>query len=282
MAHIAEPFVELHPADAARLGLEPARLARVESAHGAIVVRVLVTDQQRPGAAVVPMHWTDRLSSNARVDAVVAGYTDPVSGQPELKLTRVSVSPFDAAWYGFAVLRRRPETIAADYWALARANGGWRLELAGAAAPADWSDWARDLLGADADTDLLAVHDAAASHHRFAAFAGDRLSGAVFVGPEPVSVSRGFAAEGLTLEHPLPANRMRLLAGRPGADRPEPGAIVCICFEVGINQIAEAVAGRECPTVADVGTLLKAGTNCGSCRADIQRIIHEQAVQEAV
>ncbi len=71
--HVAEPFVEIHPEDAKRVGLAPADLARVFSAHGAVVLRVLVTERQQRGVLFSPIHWTDQNASAGRVDALVPG-----------------------------------------------------------------------------------------------------------------------------------------------------------------------------------------------------------------
>ena len=53
---------------------------------------------------------------------------------------------------------------------------------------------------------------------------------------------------------------------------PDKGAIVCACFSVGCNEIASA-ANEGCTTVEAIGERLKAGTNCGSCRAEIRGVI---------
>jgi assimilatory nitrate reductase catalytic subunit len=242
--------------------------------------RATITDGQRKGSVFVPIHWSDQHASSARVDALVEARTDPVSGQPALKSTRIEARAFAAAWHGFAVLRDRPAAIPADYWALARARDGWRVEMAGATAPANWTEWARALLPA-AGGGLLAYHDAASDRHRFAAFDRGRLAGAIFISREPLTLGRTFLADGLTTAHETPAERLRLLAGRPGADTPDPGATVCSCFAVGVNQIAAAVTSGGCMSVEAVGALLQAGTNCGSCRTEIRRIIGEQAGRAA-
>ena len=57
------------------------------------------------------------------------------------------------------------------------------------------------------------------------------------------------------------------------ADRPDPGATVCSCFSIGINQIVAAIASGRAVTVAEIGEALKAGSNCGSCRPEIARIL---------
>jgi assimilatory nitrate reductase catalytic subunit len=77
-----------------------------------------------------------------------------------------------------------------------------------------------------------------------------------------------------------PARRADILVGRPGADRPDPGPIVCACFGVGANQIAAAARGG-CHTADAIGAALKAGTNCGSCRAEIRGIIEANRLEAA-
>lgn len=282
--HIAEPFCELHPEDAETLGIAPAQLVEVRSVYGRAILRAAITDRQRSGSVFVPMHWTDEYASLGRVDALVSPETDPVSGQPGSKYTPVAVRPYAAAWYGFAILRDAPVAVPADYWALAKCDGGWRLELAGAKPLIDAADFARSVfrLGADDESDLLAYQDAQSGQHRFAVFDDGRLSGALFVGPQPVAVSRAWMTGQLEAEAGGPAERLRLLAGRGGMDMPDPGAIVCSCFAVGVNQIADAVRSGGCASVDAVGAALGAGTNCGSCRAEIQKLIHETDMPEKV
>jgi assimilatory nitrate reductase catalytic subunit len=281
MGHIAEPFAELHPDDAAACGITPASLVMISNARGSIVVRALVSPDQKRGTVFVPLHWTDQIASQARVDVLVSPATDPVSGQPELKHSAVAVQPYEVAWYGFAVTAAAPDEIAAGYWARARTKNGWRVELADAVLPQDWTAFARDLFGFDLhdDIDLLAYHDAASGQYRFAAFSDERLVAALFVAPQPVPVSRGWAAEQLG-QQMAPSDRLRLLAGRAGAAQPDRGALVCACFDIGAGQIAVAVT-QGCRTVAAVGEALQAGTNCGSCRSEIARIIDAASIQKA-
>ena len=197
----------------------------------------------------------------------------PISGQPGLKATGVTVRRFEAVWYGFAVTAERPRTAGLDYFVMARAEGGWRLEIAGLAALDDPSSLAETLSGMP-QAAILAYHDARSGDHRFAAFDGERLVAALYLAPQPVAVSRSWAGACLAEAH-HPGERYRLLAGRGGADRPDPGAIVCSCHSVGINAITAAVTSGRAVSVDEVGRLLKAGTNCGSCRSEIGGIIAE-------
>jgi assimilatory nitrate reductase catalytic subunit len=70
---------------------------------------------------------------------------------------------------------------------------------------------------------------------------------------------------------------MALLAGRPGVAIMDRGATICSCFGIGANEIAAALA-RGCRTVDAIGEAIHAGTSCGSCRAEIRRIICEHQI----
>ena len=278
MRHVGEPQCEINPADAARCGLIEGGLAIVYSPHGAVILRVSTTAAQPKGRIFAPMHWNDQFAANARINALVPGNVDPISGQPELKGAPVAVRPYACGWYGLAVVREREVPAGATYWAAARTRGGWLVELAGPASDDDWTPRAAAYLGASETRTLVAYHDRAAGEHRFALFDGDMLSGLLFVSKRPLQVSRTWAGEQIGLTFAKASDRLRVLAGRPGGDAKDRGAIVCACFDVGLNQIAEAVVSGGCRSVDSIGAALKAGTNCGSCRSQIAHIVRETVV----
>ncbi len=275
-AHLAEPFAELHPDDAAERGIRHASLVRLDNQHGSVLVRALVTARQQQGTVFVPMHWTGQFSAAGRVDALVGAQTDPQSGQPALKMAIAAAEPAAARRYGFAVSATRPR-LETDYWALAEADGGWRAELAFLTEPEDWDGWVRAAFGVTPDAHFTTISDRATGRQSFALFDGERLVLALFLSPDPVLVSRQWAV-GLLRERIDPPRRADILAGRPGGDRPDPGPIVCACFGVGGNQITTA-ARSGCRTVDAIGAALRAGTNCGSCRPEIRALV-EAAVGE--
>ncbi|WP_262296783.1 nitrate reductase [Microvirga sesbaniae] len=280
-SHYAESFCEIHPEDAEDAGIAPATLVRIVSPQGTAVVRALVTERQQKGSVFVPMHWTDQHAAQGRIGAAVLPAADPVSGQPGLKFSHARIEPCEVAWYGFAVVRNRPETVPAEYWALARTDGGWRIELAGAARAQDWATYAAALIGRGEDPETLSYSDQDRASFRLATFSGDRLLGALFIAPQPVAVSRTWVVGHLAAPAIRGAERLRLLSGRPGADQPDPGPIVCACFSVGANRIAAAVADGAA-SVDAVGEAVRAGTNCGSCRVEIRRLIDAATLKTAV
>ncbi|MGR3586449.1 MAG: molybdopterin-dependent oxidoreductase [Pseudooceanicola nanhaiensis] len=272
-AHLAEPFLDLHPEDAARLKVSAADLVRVKSPEGQAILRARITRDVAPGQVFAPMHWTGETAPSARIDALVAAVTDPVSGQPESKAAVAAVERFDAAWYGFAV-SATPLAPEAEYWARARTPAGWRAELAGRAPVADWEAEARRLFGLP-DAPLQSLMDARRGSARLAFLDGDRLIAALFVSRAPVAVMRDYLVT-------LPGTAVpEALTGRTPADRPDPGPVLCSCFGVGVNTILTAVETQGLMSVDAVGQALQAGTNCGSCRSEIAGLIARAQTKEA-
>ncbi len=266
-AHLPEPFVDMNPQDAARLGLEPASLVRLGSSHGNAILRLHQTDDVRPGDLFVPMHWTGMTAPAARINPLVAPVLDPVSGQPESKASTVSAEKFTALWYGFAI-STTTFTPVSDYWARARTRTGYRCELADLAEPADWESYARTLFGLP-DAAIQRMSDSKRGRHRIGLFDGDILLAAIYVAPEPVPVMRDFLVGLLGQEAPW------ALAGQARGGMPDPGPVVCSCFAVGRNTVRRAIVGERLISVEQIGGSLSAGTNCGSCRSELASILEE-------
>ncbi len=271
-AHIAEPFTEFHPRDAMEIDLRPADLVELESPHGTVITRVLVSERQARGSIFVPMHWNDQFAAKARIDVLVPPLTDPISGQPAAKNVAISACRFQATSYGFAVSAAKPAACSAEYWAVAKAEGGWRTELAFRDPVEDWTSWCRDVFGISADIEPLGYADRQSGEQRLAFFDGGKLLAAIFLSHQPVAVARNWAIGQLQISHSDLRKRFAIVAGRPGADQPDPGATVCSCYSIGVNRIVAAIHGG-CHSVEAVGQETNAGTNCGSCRAEIRGII---------
>jgi assimilatory nitrate reductase catalytic subunit len=273
--HIAEPYLELHPKDAARLGLRAADLALVTSPQGRAILRVLITDRVQVGTGFAPMHWTGETAPTGRIDALIAPVVDPISGQPESKATPVAIVPFVAKWFGYAV-SATDFHLDCTYWARAKIPGGMRAEMAGEHAIDNWEAEARRVFGLP-DAQILLLEDKARGTIRIAFHDHGRVQATLFISPDPVQVARQFAAGMLGA-----APELAILAGRPGADRADAGAIICSCFDVGVNTITDAVVSKGLVTVDALGAALRAGTNCGSCLPEMRALIAQFAVAQRV
>jgi len=275
MAQTGEPFLEMHPADAARRNLAAADLVVVETAEASAKLRLVVTDRVRPGEVFAPMHWTRQFSAQGRIGALASAAVDPVSGQPELKFTPIAVRPFAAAWHAFALSAHGLDVARCDYYALAPTKGGHRAELASLSALEDREAFARAALKLPEDVDVVAYRDEKRGEFRLVAFADGALVGAFFASPGPVALARDALVARLG-EATAPIDRPAALAGRPSAGVAAKGAIVCACLDVGREQILGAMRAGAVD-VAAIGAATGAGTSCGSCRSELGRLVKDSA-----
>ncbi|MGV0820205.1 molybdopterin-dependent oxidoreductase [Martelella sp. AMO21009] len=93
----AAPFVEINPADAAALEISDNDRVSITSRHGSAVLPAIVTDRVSPGALFAPFHWNDVFGDQLAVNAVTGDALDPISLQPEFKVTAVSLARVAAA-----------------------------------------------------------------------------------------------------------------------------------------------------------------------------------------
>ncbi|HEX2117286.1 MAG TPA: molybdopterin-dependent oxidoreductase [Alphaproteobacteria bacterium] len=274
--HTPEPFVAIHPADAAAAGVAGGDLARIVSPWGEMIARVQCTGAQRPGTVFAPMHWTDAFTACGRVDAMVNPAVDPVSGQPELKHTPVRVERFTVAWQAVALTRRPIDVTGSAYWARLVTSHGWRYELAGAVVPQSWDEWVRTLPADERTGEWIVYRDPRHRVFRAALLQDGRLEACVLVGSD-VTVSREWLADLFTRNALSAADRMGLLAGRPMAAAAEPGPVVCACFGVGEGIIRAAIRERGLSSVEAIGGAVRAGTNCGSCRPELASLLRAES-----
>ncbi|AQR72726.1 nitrate reductase [Sphingomonas sp. LM7] len=261
--HRDEPLVEVHPKDAAELGLADRGLARVSTPQGETVFRVTLSTGQRRGELFVPIHWTDQHSTGGRAGLLPRSLVDPHSGQPGFKSTPARIAAVAVAWRGFLLAAeevKQPDCL----WATrVRVAGGVLYELAGESDPAQL-----DALLPKGER--IEASDHARGSRRVAILKDGRLAAALFVTREGLLPSRDWLIAQIG-EAASPA----VLAGAPPGVREDRGPIVCLCFDVGLKTIVSAVASQQLTSVEAVGAALSAGTNCGSCRPAIRRLIEQ-------
>jgi len=280
--HTPEPYVEMHPFDIAAFGLEDGGLGRVASRWGSVVARVRGDDGQRRGSVFVPMHWNDQYASHGRIDAVVNPVVDPISGQPESKQTPVRVIPYDAAWQGFVLSRRKLDFSGSDYWVRAQGDGYYRYEIAGKTADPDWPAWAREVLcQSDNDVNWVEYHDVRGHRYRGVRMIASRVESCVFIAPTGNSPggelpSRSWLAGLFENESLTEGERRGLLLGRAPDGQTDAGRIVCACFSVGVNAITTAIQEQDLSSVEAIGKALRAGTNCGSCVPELRALLESK------
>jgi assimilatory nitrate reductase catalytic subunit len=271
--HAPEPFVEVHPLDAEPLGVKDGALTRVQTEQGEAVAVAKLTDAQRRGGLFMPMHWTDAFAPAGRSNPLIAQHRDPTSGQPEFKHTPARVRPYRETWRGF-LLCREPSSAPAGLdlvWRRIPQDACQLYEFAGRGDETE-RDALRRRLVKGLDVEPVSYEDAGAGARREAWMRGERLEQVLFTTTTGRLPPRDWLA-GLFAEDTLSAEaRTALMVGRPPGAPVDKGAVVCACLKVHAKSIKAAIAGGAA-TVDAVGASTGAGTNCGSCRPEIGRML---------
>ena len=87
-ALVPDAFIEMHPADAERLGVADGQKIDVASRRGQITTPAFVTDRVTPGALFMTFHFREAPANRLTIAAL-----DPIAKIPELKVCAVKVIP---------------------------------------------------------------------------------------------------------------------------------------------------------------------------------------------
>jgi len=90
------PFVEVHPTDAAALGIVADQPVELTTRRGRAVLPAVISDRVRQGMCFAPFHWNDEDGEYLTVNALTNDAVDPDSLQPEFKACAVSLRPLAA------------------------------------------------------------------------------------------------------------------------------------------------------------------------------------------
>jgi len=277
MSHISSPSLALHPRDAAPRGIVDKGLVRIASEDASVVMRASVDDGVRPGDVFAPMHWTDQFSSSGPIDKLVHALTDPVSGQPDLKGTKVCVSAVTECWRGtlFRLASGEPGFSDAVWWSMAQTRTGFAFEMSGwhpLEQEVNSEQVLRRLLKIPGEAELVSYSDPRRAVFRYAGFVQGRLAGCVFFAPPGQDFAGVEQAKRLLGTEVNAMDRISLLAGLE-ANTAAASRTVCACFSVSEAAITSAIAEQGCRSPAEIGKVLKAGTNCGSCIPEIKKLL---------
>ena len=273
-AHSPEPFVEVHPLDAAAAGLRAGGFARLRSPYGSCVLKVVVSDAQLRGSLFVPIHWSEETASSARIGELVTPATDPFSGQPEAKATPASIEPVEFRFRGFALSRAALALPAETWWSRVTVMNGQGLLMASNEPPSAWRERVPGLFGDKAE--IAEYIDEPRGGYRMASFVEGRLTGCLFMGKAKTALPWDTLKALFEAECVGEAQRRAVLSGKSTEGLADPGPVICACFGVGLNVIRAAIESGVATNVADVGAALRAGTNCGSCLPELKKIVDRE------
>jgi assimilatory nitrate reductase catalytic subunit len=137
------------------------------------------------------------------------------------------------------------------------------------------TSYAANLLAAPNGAELMEVSDLKRGIFRIAALLDGAVEAALFLARDPASLPPEAALIPM-LGAPVPDTaRGRLLAGKLSDKAAAEGPRVCACFGVTRDAIRHAVVTHRLRTCAEIGVVLGAGTNCGSCVPELVEILRD-------
>lgn len=89
------PFIEIHPLDAQKLGIEEGQIVEIRSRRGMGRFPAKITKAIAPGTLFVPMHWGALWGENTEANELTHPESCPDSLQPELKACAVQLIPLN-------------------------------------------------------------------------------------------------------------------------------------------------------------------------------------------
>ncbi|MBF0381046.1 MAG: molybdopterin-dependent oxidoreductase [Magnetococcales bacterium] len=281
--HKPEPYFDIHPDDAKRYGINNGELVKLKSALGHGVFRAVINNNQRVGELFAPMHWSRQFSSNSTVNSLVHPFLDHQSKQPEFKQTPVAIKALTPGWVGVAFCRGDIADKSLLYANRVKVGSNlWRYDLAGKDDFSSWQSVARSLFSNVADSAWLEYIDTGYLAYRGGFMSGDGLGGSLFMAKSRPVCHNGEMAKLFEKAEISNQERGVVLSGGSSQAKMDEGKIVCACFGVGEQKIITAILNGAATNVKEVGRLLKAGTNCGSCIPEIGSLLLENQPSQAV
>jgi assimilatory nitrate reductase catalytic subunit len=141
-------------------------------------------------------------------------------------------------------------------------------------APQDLPAWADRLIGREGRR--LELVDPLRGSYRFANIVDGRLDSCLMLSakaqfplPDRAAVAAMIGAE------IGEAERAVFATVREAADAQPVRKTVCVCFGVDRAQIEQAIRAGRLTSAAEIGKVLKAGTNCGSCIPELKDILRD-------
>lgn len=268
-SHRPEPFVDIHPQDAAADQIAEGDLVELTNERGVYRGRARLEPGQRRGELFVPMHWNQAFANAGRMGTLMAPVTDPLSGQPESKHGAVSLTRMNMRWQAWLLIEPSIQPPAVEYRVRIPQKHGELYHLADGDAVEDWIAWCNEHL---ASPDLW-IEDQTQKSFRAAGIVAGKLRWVLLVLPFDQFPSAKWLDGLLGQDQLEPAQFARLLSATDVSVE-DPGDIICSCYQVGSKAIERAI-GEGCCSTQSLGERLQCGTQCGSCVPELQSFLSQ-------
>ena len=173
--HRTQPYVQIHPYTAAYYGIASNQLVKIHNAQGQSLARAEICEQVLPGQLFMPIHWNNATAKQSKPCALIAPFTDKVSGQPEFKHTAVSIAPYPLQSAARFVSRTMVTLEGVDYWAKQKIEHGYVYHIESDLPAHQLSRVLKEQLSSGYDQQLSFDSGPAGSQQRWVTVCGDQV-----------------------------------------------------------------------------------------------------------
>ncbi len=257
--------IHINPTDATHIGVSNGNLCKIESRIGSFFAFTRLETAQQPGQLFAPMHWNETFANTGGVAKVIESKTDPISGQPANKHSRVNLSPVKAHTQGYCFIR---SDQTAPQW-LDTCIAFKTFTDQGALYNFFTTDPLHILEGKLTDAQQIQ-----SSSRQSVWVTGSECGMTSWITLSKVETSGpdldflDYAA----LTDIAKLDKDQLCLGRSD-DISTLGTIVCTCYQITDRQIEDHLKQHPDSNLTSLQETLKCGTNCGSCLPEIKDIL---------
>ncbi|MBH0027484.1 nitrate reductase [Pseudoalteromonas sp. SWN29] len=267
-SHITRPYIEINPLDASKLAIKQNDLISAIAQTGQVTAHAKVTDAVRKGECFMPIHWNKQFASSATVSGLYQSVVDPLSGQAECKHGAVNI--VKAPFVQYMQLFSKNELIVnSDFWLKVNASNCFNYQLALNEPQSDLLYYCQTLTGLQGQWSAMST--AKAMHVQ--CIQNDQLAFVGVISNEQKEISLEWINH-LFAEPLLTFTQLQSLLYATPDEEFTQGAQVCSCFKVREQPIINAIKNGA-NTVEQLGSELKCGTNCGSCKTQLSQLIKQ-------
>ncbi|HDZ33273.1 MAG TPA: nitrate reductase [Pseudoalteromonas sp.] len=267
-SHITRPYIEINPLDASKLAIKQNDLISAIAQTGQVTAHAKVTDAVRKGECFMPIHWNKQFASSATVSGLYQSVVDPLSGQAECKHGAVNIVKAPYAQY-MQLFAKNELVINSDFWLKVNASNCFNYQLALNEPQSDLLYYCQTLTGLQGQ--WSAMNTAKAMHVQ--CIQNNQLAFVGVISNEQKEISLEWINH-LFAESLLSFTQLQSLLYATPDEEFTQGMQVCSCFKVREQPIINAIKNGA-NTVEQLGSELKCGTNCGSCKTQLSQLIKQ-------
>ncbi|WDE05752.1 nitrate reductase [Thalassomonas viridans] len=288
--HTKAPEVTLNPQDAKSLDVTEGDLLKISNNSGTAYLQAKLSDAVAAKQLFVPIHWNREFASSANINRLFAAIVDPISGQPEFKQAPVRLEKVQIRQYALIYSPQPLEPFTAGlpadcHWVKHQGvrgpvyHGYFEQEITDLAEQLKLDISQAIRAGAPGEEAVSNSWLSYQSEHgsQFIALGDEGFNAFVFLSDKPIRLNDSWINELLSGKETSSEQINALLLAKAPKNR---GRKVCSCFSVYEQDIVDAINNNGISSVEALGSTLKCGTNCGSCKTELSSLLREHEAGE--